>query len=136
MFLKSESLKWDGHTVMLFELSALQRIEHLHYMAGEEKKLPEGLSEQDLYPLLVARNIRVGARVVAMSLWQADITGPDVETLHENVMSTWSVSMIGAGELLVKKISDMLPRETAQREESDAQEEEEPVTAEKPIPVS
>ncbi|MCT4713425.1 phage minor tail protein G, partial [Enterobacteriaceae bacterium H18W14] len=89
MFLKSELLAFGVHTVTLYELSALHRIAHLEYIAEEEKKLPEGVSDNELYPLLVARNIRVGARVVAMSLRQGDMEGPDVETLHKQVLSAW-----------------------------------------------
>lgn len=136
MYLKSEPLEFGGHTVPLYELSALQRIEHLQYMAEEEKKLPADADDNTLYPLLVARNIRVGARVVAMSLWQGDMEGPDVDTLHKQVMSTWSPEMIGSAEYLIKKLSDMIPPEKEQEPGDVTEEDEEVVTAEKPAPAN
>lgn len=136
MFLKSEPFKFNGHTVTLYELSALQRIEHLKYYADLNKDLPDNTDEKDNYHLLVARNIQAAARLVSMSLWQADITGPDVETLHQQVMSGWSPEMIGAAEFMVKKLSDMLPPEPAKKSEDENQLEQEEITAEKPGPVS
>lgn len=136
MFLKSEPLEYGGHTITLYELSALHRIEHLEYIAEEEKKLPEGASENELYPLLVVRNIRVGARVVAMSLQQGDMEGPDVETLHKEVVSTWPPEMIGSAEYLIKKLSNMIPPEKEEVSGEDAEEDEEIVTAEKPTPAN
>ncbi len=135
MFLKSEPLDFGVHTITLYELSALQRIAHLEYIAEEEKKLPADADDNVLYPLLVARNIRVGARVVAMSLWQGDMDGPDVDNLHEQVMSTWSPEMIGSAEYLIKKLSDMLPPE-ADQEPGEAADEVEGMTTEKSTPAS
>lgn len=136
MFLKSEPFEFNGHTVTLYELSALQRIEHLKYYADLNKNLPENDDEAGNYHLLVARNIQAAARLVAMSLWQADIIGPDVETLHQQVMSGWSPEMIGAAEFMVKKLSDMLPPEPEKTSEDENQLEQEEITAEKPGPVS
>lgn len=135
MFLKKAPFEFNGHNVTLYELSALQRIEHLKYYADLNKDLPDN-AEEDNYHLLVARNIQAGARLVAMSLWQADITGPDVETLHQQVMSGWSPEMIGAAEFMVKKLSDMLPPEPEKTSEDENQLEQEEITAEKPGPVS
>lgn len=135
MFLKSMPFEFNGHSVTLYELSALQRIEHLKYYADLDKNLPVDADKEEHYHLLVARNIHSGARLVAMSLWQADITGPDVEVLHQQVMSGWPPEMIGAAEFMVKQLSDMIP---PQPEEStgDIKEEHGAITAEKPTPVS
>ncbi len=38
MFLKTESFEYNGVTVTLSELSALQRIEHLAWLKEQEKK--------------------------------------------------------------------------------------------------
>ncbi|WMY75417.1 phage minor tail protein G [Buttiauxella selenatireducens] len=135
MFLKSAPFEFNGHTVTLYELSALQRIEHLKYFAELNKDLPDNVDEAEHYHLLVARNIHAGARLVAMSLWQADIAGPGVETLHQQVMSGWSPEMIGAAEFMVKKLSDMLPPDPVPVTD-DNQAEQEDITAEKPTPVS
>lgn len=136
MFLKKAPFEFNGHTVTLYELSALQRIEHLKYYADLNKDLPDNSDESGHYHLLVARNIQTAARLVAMSLWQADITGPDVETLHQQVMSGWSPEMIGAAEFMVKKLADMIPPPPEEKPGDDIPEEPEDLTAEKPTPVS
>jgi phage minor tail protein G len=136
MFLKSEPFEFKGHTVTLYELSALQRIEHLKYYADLNKDLPDNADDPEHYHFLVARNIQAAGRLVSMSLWQADITGPDVETLHQQVMSGWSPEMIGAAEFMVKKLSDMLPPEQETVTDDENQAEQEEITAEKPTPVS
>lgn len=136
MFLKSAPFEFHGHTVTLYELSALQRIEHLKYYAELNKDLPDNADQSEHYHLLVARNIQTAARLVAMSLWQADITGPDVETLHQQVMTGWSPEMIGAAEFMVKKLSDMLPPEPEAAPGDENQAEQEDITAEKLTPVS
>lgn len=136
MFLKKAPFEFNGHTVTLYELSALHRLQHLQHIADEEKKLPEGLEGDELYRLLIARNIRLGARVVAMSLWQDDTSGPDVETLYQQVMSGWPVEMVGAADLRVKELSDMTPPAPEEPAEDVVQKEQEIITAEKPTPVS
>lgn len=135
MFLKKAPFEFNGHTVTLYELSALQRIEHLKYYADLNKDLPDN-AEEDNYHLLVARNIQAGARLVAMSLWQADIAGPDVEILHQQVMTGWPPEMIGAAEFMVKQLSNMNPQEPAPDSGEDNQVEQEDISAEKPGPVS
>ena len=107
-FLKSEPFIFNGNTIELFELSALQRIEHLQYLALDENSLPKDEEDECYLPLRVASNIRRGARLIAMSLWQGD-TSKHVDALHDEVLSGWSPAMIGAGEQFVKKLSDMLP---------------------------
>lgn len=138
-FLKSEPFKFNGHTVTLYELSALQRIEHLQYLAKEDQQLQKGADESELVPLLVASNIRSGAMLVAMSLWQAD-TSLDINSLHHEVLSGWPPEMIGAGEHFVKNLSDMIPQPETETEningsEGDISAETE-VGAEKYSPVS
>ena len=133
-FLKSEPFTHNGITIQLFELSALQRIEHLQYLAQEDKSLPKDAGEEGYLPLMVAHNIRAGARLVAMSLWQAD-TSKDIDSLHHDVLSGWSPGMIGAGEQFVKKLSDMLPvqdpEQASGEENADHAAGEEEVSAEK-----
>jgi phage minor tail protein G len=137
MFLKSEPFEHNGHIVTLYELSALHRLEHLQRIAEEEEKLPEGIEGEELYRHLIARNIRLGARVVAMSLWQADTSGPDVNALYQQVMSCWPLEMIGAADQMVKKLSDMIPPEPEKGEgDNETEEKQEEITAEKPTPAS
>ncbi len=133
-YLKSDLFEYGEEKIKLYELSALQRIEHLQFIAGAEKELPEDADQKTLYPLLVEQNIRLGARLVAMSLWQADPDKCSVDQLQQDILSGWPISMIGAADKFVKALSDMLPEETP--ENARGQEEAEAVTAEKFSPAS
>lgn len=131
-FLKSGQLEYGNQIITLYELSALQRIEHLQFIASAAKTLPADTDEETLYPLLVEQNIRQGARLVAMSLWHAD-PASDVEQLYQDVLSGWPITMIGAADRFVKSLSDMLP---AEQEQPDNPDETEELTPEKSSPAS
>ncbi|EFH5041763.1 phage tail assembly chaperone G [Enterobacter roggenkampii] len=136
-FLKSEPFTYNGSTIQLFELSGLQRIEHLQYLAKEDKSLPKDEGDEDYLTSRVSSNLRVGARLIAMSLWQGD-TSKDIDSLHHEVLSGWPPGMIGAGELFVKTLSDMIPvpqlvpEPANEVKNADAVAEDEPICAEKP----
>ncbi len=150
MFLKSEQFDHNGHQVTLYELSALQRIEHFQYLAQQEASLPkEDDSDPDkLYPIIVAMSIRDGARLVAMSLWHdeehkgktaAEINAR-VEALQSEIMATWPVDAIGLAETKVKTLSGMiharesvLPEENEEAKDASREQhvESEKLTAEK-----
>lgn len=132
-FLKSGQLEYGNQIITLYELSALQRIEHLQFIASAAKTLPADADEETLYPLLVEQNIRQGARLVAMSLWHADPANSDVEQLYQDVLSGWPITMIGAADRFVKSLSDMLP---AEQEQPDNPDETEALTPEKSLPAS
>jgi phage minor tail protein G len=109
MFLKSELFEFNGANATLYELSALQRVELLHYLAAQEKALPHDESdEQILSAALVELNIRAGAMVVAMSLWHSESPKPDIHDLQQQVMSTWPVEAIGKADTQVKVLSGMM----------------------------
>ena len=109
MFLKSELFEFNGEKTTLYELSALQRVELLHYLATQEKALPHDESdEQILSAALVELNIRAGAMVVAMSLWHSESPKPDIQELQQQVMSTWPVEAIGKADTQVKVLSGMM----------------------------
>lgn len=139
-FLKSEPFTYNGNTIQLFELSGLQRIEHLQYLAKEDKSLPKDEGDEDYLTIRVSSNLRVGARLIAMSLWQGD-TSKDIDSLHHEVLSGWPPGMIGAGELFVKTLSDMIPvtepkpapapAPADEDKSTDVVVEDEPISAEK-----
>ncbi|AFE58006.1 phage minor tail protein G (plasmid) [Rahnella aquatilis] len=109
MFLKSELFEFNGANATLYELSALQRVELLHYLAAQEKALPnDEPDEQILSAALVELNIRAGAMVVAMSLWHSESPKPDIRDLQQQVMSTWPVEAIGKADTQVKVLSGMM----------------------------
>ena len=134
MFLKSERFEFNGANATLYELSALQRVELLHYLAAQEKALPnDEPDEQILSAALVELNIRAGAMVVAMSLWHSESPKPDIRELQQQVMSTWPVEAIGKADTQVKVLSGMMAnlqtteQEVPESEDTDSQGE----TAEK-----
>lgn len=109
MFLKSELFEFNGAKTTLYELSALQRVELLHYLAAQEKALPKDEpDDQTLTSALVELNIRAGAMIIAMSLWHSESPKPDIHDLQQQVMSTWPVEAIGKADTQVKILSDML----------------------------
>lgn len=134
MFLKSELFEFNGANATLYELSALQRVELLHYLAAQEKALPnDEPDEQILSAALVELNIRAGAMVVAMSQWHSESPKPDIHDLQQQVMSTWPVEAIGKADTQVKVLSGMMAnlqtteQEVPESEDTDSQGE----TAEK-----
>lgn len=70
-----------------------------------------------------------------MSRWQANINGPSVDELQQQVMSTWPLPAISQAEFVVLEMSLMLPpaKEAADEDES---VREESATPEKSTPVS
>ena len=146
MFLKKEKFTWQKESLTIFELSALQRIEYITFMAAEEKAVnadSDGISDQEMTARLIGSNIRCGARLIAMSLWHNDPAGTDVEKLYQQVLSGWPPEAIGKAEMQVKLLSGMLfPVEDEKGDHQDVEgvtessANEESVTAEKPLPAS
>lgn len=139
MFLKSESFTFNGETVTLFELSALHRIQYLQYLSEDhQKQLKNDIDEEARNAMLIEMNIRAGAIIVAMSLWQGDRTGPSVESLQQEIMATWPLKAIGDADNKVKTLSGMIPPpiEVASDSPDDVPIKEVSPSAEKPSPVS
>lgn len=136
MFLKKEEFTFNGESVTVSELSALQRIELLEYLAKEEKaqrSVPEDEQEEVLAADLVGLNIRAGARLVAMSLWHGTDKTVSVDDLHQQVLETWPVEAIGQADMQVKLLSGMIKLVASDQEVS---EEAEETTTEEAAPVS
>lgn len=109
MFLKNEPFTFNGETITLFELSGLQRINHLAHLTEQAKNAPAPeQSEEVMTSELVAMNIRNSALLVAMSLWHNDRGGLTEKDLHEQVLSEWPVTAIGEAENRVKVLSGMV----------------------------
>lgn len=140
MFLKSELLESNGSSVTLFQLSALQRIEHLEYL-----KQMEAVEGGDIQAA-VTLTVKSGAYLVAMSLWhghslkgsQGDNAAAEVAKIQDEVMQTWPAELIAEAEFKVKLLSGMIAPVTDEPEEpgEEQNEQAEPVTAEKPSPAS
>ncbi|MGK3192484.1 phage tail assembly chaperone G [Enterobacter soli] len=140
MFLKSELLESNGSSVTLFQLSALQRIEHLEYL-----KQMEAVEGGDIQAA-VTLTVKSGAYLVAMSLWhghplkgsQGENAAAEVARIQDEVMQTWPAELIAEAEFKVKLLSGMIAPVTDDPAEPGEERNEpaEPVTVEKPLPVS
>ncbi|HDR2792839.1 TPA: phage minor tail protein G [Enterobacter asburiae] len=140
MFLKSELLESNGSSVTLFQLSALQRIEHLEYL--KQMEAIEGGNIQAAITLTV----KSGAYLVAMSLWhghplkgsQGENAAAEVAKIQDEVMQTWPTELVAEAEFKVKLLSGMIAPVTDDPAEPGEERNEpaEPVTAEKPSPAS
>lgn len=135
MFLKKEPFEYNGESVTLFELSALQRIEFIGYLAEVNKSMPADtteMSEEALAGIVTAINVKTASRVVAMSLWQeGGLKGPSVDELHQGVLSDWPLAAIAKADLIVRNLSGMMLAVPEVGDEPALMEEQ---TPEKPTP--
>lgn len=140
MFLKSELLESNGSSVTLFQLSALQRIEHLEYL-----KQMEAIEGSDIQAA-VSLTVNSGAYLVAMSLWhghplkgsQGENAAAEVAKIQDEVMQTWPMELVAEAEFKVKLLSGMIAPVTDEPADPGEEQNEpaEPITAEKPSPAS
>ncbi|MFW0766462.1 phage tail assembly chaperone G [Trabulsiella odontotermitis] len=138
MFLKTDEMTRNGQTIILFELSALQRISHLEYL-----KNIEAIEEGDFQKAMEV-TVQTGAWVVAMSLWHGHTlkgTLPEGAVaeyvkIQQEVLSTWPLELIAEADFRVKQLSGMLPPPDEDVVADDAAPEAAPVSAEKSLPVS
>lgn len=110
MFLKTESFEYNGVTVTLSELSALQRIEHLFLMKRQAEQADSDSNQQ----VALADVIRTGAFVVAMSLWhnhpqktKQPSMNEAVKQIEQEVLTTWPTEAISHAENVVYRLSGM-----------------------------
>ncbi len=104
MFLKQGTFNYEKQSVVLSELSGLQRIEYLAFLQqrtakfdAEEGELPE--AERRIAFLRMGMDIN--AWLVSRSLWNNAEQSQDVETLYASVITTWSYDALGAGAEMV-----------------------------------
>lgn len=110
MFLKTESFEYNGVSVTLSELSALQRIEHLALLKRQAEQADSDSNQQ----VALADLIRTGAFVVAMSLWhnhpqktKQPSMNEAVKQIEQEVLTTWPTEAISHAENVVYRLSGM-----------------------------
>ncbi len=111
-FLKNEKFTFNGESVLLHELSALQRIEYLQYLAKEEKVLPD-TNDNEQTAAMVSSNIKAGALIVGQSLWHNDPDGPSAAELQAKILISWPPEAIGQADMQVKVMSGMIQPDLA-----------------------
>ncbi|HDI3020223.1 phage minor tail protein G [Cronobacter sp. EKM101R] len=140
MFLKTEQFEYNGVAVTLSELSALQRIEHLAWLKQREKSAESGVIPE----VTVEDLIRVGALLVAMSLWHNHPQKTQIASMNEAVMqieqevlTTWPAEAIALAENVVMRLSGMSePAINDMTEQAEGGDSGEPLTAGKRSTVS
>ena len=110
MFLKTEQFEYNGVSVTLSELSALQRIEHLALL----KPRAEQAESSGNLQVSVEDLVRTGAFLVAMSLWhnhpqktQMPSMNEAVKQIEQEVLTTWPTEAISHAENVVYRLSGM-----------------------------
>ena len=110
MFLKTEQFEYNGVSVTLSELSALQRIEHLALL----KRRAEQAESSGNLQVSVEDLVRTGAFLVAMSLWhnhpqktQMPSMNEAVKQIEQEVLTTWPTEAISHAENVVYRLSGM-----------------------------
>ncbi|EHS3578829.1 phage minor tail protein G, partial [Escherichia coli] len=110
MFLKTEEFEYNGVSVTLSELSALQRIEHLALL----KRRAEESEASGNLQVSVEDIVRTGAFLVAMSLWhnhpqktESPSMNEAVMQIEQEVLTTWPADAIARAEDVVLRLSGM-----------------------------
>lgn len=110
MFLKTEQVEYNGVSVTLSELSALQRIEHLALL----KRRAEQAESCGNLQVSVEDLVRTGAFLVAMSLWhnhpqktKLPSMNEAVKQIEQEVLTTWPTEAISHAENVVYRLSGM-----------------------------
>lgn len=110
MFLKTEQFEYNGVSVTLSELSALQRIEHLALL----KRRAEQAESCGNLQVSVEELVRTGAFLVAMSLWhnhpqktKQPSMNEAVKQIEQEVLTTWPAEAISHAENVVYRLSGM-----------------------------
>ena len=110
MFLKTEQFEYNGVSVTLSELSALQRIEHLALL----KRRAEQAESSGNLQVSVEDLVRTGAFLVAMSLWHNHPQKTKLPSMNEaitqieqEVLTTWPTEAISHAENVVYRLSGM-----------------------------
>ena len=122
-FLKKESLPLEGGSVVLYELSALQRADYFEYLASLEADTPEDITEMKRMALMVKRNVQVNAWVVSRSLWQGS-PDRDEDELHLEVMRTWPSEALNIAVEKVLDLSGIAPKPGTEGDDNSGEEGE------------
>lgn len=122
MFLKQDTFNYGKQSVVLSELSGLQRIEYLAFVqkrTAEFDEMDNNLSEAERQISFLRMGMDINAWLVSRSLWNAE-QSQDVEALYSSVRMTWSYDALGMGAGRVLSLSGMGGIENAGDDEHEA----------------
>ncbi|PPE61957.1 hypothetical protein F157LOC_00791 [Pectobacterium brasiliense] len=113
MHLKKENFG-EGDQVLLHELSALQRMEYLEFIADHSSKLdaiPADAPESKKMAEFGSLTMKLHAWLVSRSLWHSD-RKRNIDEIMDEVLNDWSPKMITSAAVKVQELSDILPVES------------------------
>ncbi|HCR3333277.1 TPA: phage minor tail protein G [Morganella morganii] len=114
-FLQQKEFTYNGESLMLSELSALQRVEYFdHLVTQTEKEAPaEDAQSLKRTAVYVRMNIESNAFLVARSLFNVGNTaGKQVDEIRADILSTWPPVALEQAAKLVLELSDMQVKTT------------------------
>ena len=133
-FLKQKKFEYNGESLMMSELSALQRVEYFdHLVTQTENEAPAGDAESlKRTAVYVRMNIESNAFLVARSLLNiAPVSGQSLDDIHTDVLNTWPPVALEQAAKMVLELSDMQVKTTGDDEPEPDGEVAEQVPAEK-----
>lgn len=109
MFLKKDTITLCGESIVLHELSALQRVEYFEFLSAQEALLGEKPASPGEMAQVMRINVEVNAWLVSRSLWH---TTPEreEEAVFREVLKTWSSDALNEAVSKVLALSDMVPK--------------------------
>lgn len=105
MYLKKEPFTGDTG-VILHELSALQRVEYLEFIAGQPP-VPDDASNLTAIVYQTRQAVTANAWLVSRSLWHSD-RAVDEKTLMQQTLESWPAESLSAAATQVLAISGLL----------------------------
>lgn len=134
MFLKTDTFTYGGHSAVLSELSALQRVDYLMFIqsrTAEYDALPETLTEQERQAAFMQMGVDINAWLVSRSLCESK-KEDDARHLYDAVRAQWSFDALGLAADKVLTLSGMVIPLTDDAGEDADTSEQDALTPEKP----
>ncbi|EFR8872856.1 phage minor tail protein G [Salmonella enterica] len=131
MFLKTDTFTYGGHSAVLSELSALQRVNYLMFIQQRTAKydaLPDTLTEQERQAAFMQMGVDINAWLVSRSLCESK-KEDDARLLYDAVRVQWSFDALGLGAERVLTLSGMV---VPVEDDTDDNPDQELLTPEKP----
>lgn len=111
MFLKQDTFNYDKQSVVLNELSGLQRVEYLTFIRERTAVFDEQSAEMvegERQIAFLEMGMDINAWLVSRSLWSAGQT-QDVQVLYDTVRKTWSYDALGLAAERILALSGLVP---------------------------
>ncbi|MDJ2244231.1 phage minor tail protein G [Salmonella enterica] len=130
MFLNTDTFNYGGHSIVLSELSALQRVDYLKFIqqrTADYDAQPETLTEAERQTEFMQMGVDINAWLVSRSLCESK-KEEEARAPYESVRLEWSYEALGRGADMVLSLSGMrLPAS----QEDDSGSEKDTTTPEK-----